>query len=131
MRAQADRDGKHCAFAEKYEGSDLRRRNARALAEHMTDSAEVPPQLLAELAIKRETSNPWYWGVWTLLQVGCCPAACMQACMHACVPLAPLTLLLAAACSKSWMCLHASICRAGTVAAMSHDTMACMREGPA
>ncbi len=69
LRLQADRDGKHRGFADKYEGSDLRRRNARALAEHMSDSAQVPPQLLRELAIKRETTNPWYYGVWTLLQV--------------------------------------------------------------
>ena len=58
MLAQADRDGKHRAFAEKYEGSDLRRRNARVLAEHMSDGAEVPRELLRELATHRETTNP-------------------------------------------------------------------------
>ena len=72
--AQADRDGKHRAFAEKYEGSDLRRRNARVLAEHMSDGAEVPRELLRELATHRETTNPWYYGVWTLLQARHTPA---------------------------------------------------------
>ena len=66
--AQADRDGKHMQFAERYEGSELCCRNGLLLAQQQAESASTP-EVLAELAIKRETANPFYWGVWTLLRV--------------------------------------------------------------
>ncbi len=68
--AQADRDGKHMDFAARYEGSELRVRNALLLSELMEADAAAPsPEVQAELAIKRETANPMVWGVWTLLRV--------------------------------------------------------------
>ena len=75
--AQADRDGKHMQFAERYEGSELCCRNGLLLAQQQAESAATP-EVLAELAIKRETANPFYWGVWTLLRV--CPALVPQMC---------------------------------------------------
>ena len=68
--AQADRDGKHMLFAERYEGSELCCRNALLLAQTQERDLSAPsPEVQAELAIKRETANPMYWGVWTLLRV--------------------------------------------------------------
>ncbi len=69
LARQADRNNRHEAFAEKYEGSELKRANARALSAHMSDCAELPPEMLRELGVKAETANPWYYGVYTLLRV--------------------------------------------------------------
>ena len=66
---QADRDNRHAAFAEKYEGSELKRVNARALSQHMSDATELPAEMLKELSTKAETANPWFYGVYTLLRV--------------------------------------------------------------
>lgn len=66
---QADHDNKYQVFADKYEGSDLKRRNARALSEIMNQRTQNSEELTRELAIKTETTNPWYFGVWTLLRV--------------------------------------------------------------
>lgn len=57
-------------FAERYEGSELCCRNALLLAQTQERDLSAPsPEVQAELAIKRETANPTYWGVWTLLRV--------------------------------------------------------------
>ena len=57
-------------FAERYEGSELCCRNALLLAQTQERDLSAPsPEVQAELAIKRETANPMYWGVWTLLRV--------------------------------------------------------------
>jgi hypothetical protein len=68
-RAQADRQEQWKAYADVYEESDLKRANARALSEHMNHRAINSEELTRELAIKSETTNPWYFGVWTLLRV--------------------------------------------------------------
>ncbi len=66
---QADRGERHEVFAEKYQGSDLKRVNARALSAHMSETGELSPEMLRELGTKAETANPWYYGVYTLLRV--------------------------------------------------------------
>lgn len=66
---QADRDDRHALFAEKYEGSELKQVNLRALSQHMSDATELPAEMLKELSTKAETANPWFYGVYTLLRV--------------------------------------------------------------
>lgn len=66
---QADRNNRHKAFAEEYEGSELKRVNARMLSQHMSDCGQLPADMLRELSTRAETTNPWYYGVYTLLRV--------------------------------------------------------------
>ena len=67
-------------FAERYEGSELCCRNALLLAQTQERDLTAPsPEVQAELAIKRETANPMYWGVWTLLRVRPSCAHCIYA----------------------------------------------------
>ncbi|EIE26352.1 hypothetical protein COCSUDRAFT_39467 [Coccomyxa subellipsoidea C-169] len=68
LTTTADRGERHEVFAEKYQGSDLKRVNARALSAHMSETGELSPEMLRELGTKAETANPWYYGVYTLLR---------------------------------------------------------------
>lgn len=77
-------------FAERYEGSELCCRNALLLAQTQERDLSAPsPEVQAELAIKRETANPMYWGVWTLLRVRPTPQTLSPAVLiaHVCGPM--------------------------------------------
>jgi ATP-binding cassette subfamily G (WHITE) protein 2 len=66
----ADRDGRAAAFADVYAASPLAARNAAQLDALLADSSAVPlpEHLRAELAVERETVNPWWFGCWTLIK---------------------------------------------------------------
>jgi hypothetical protein len=66
---QADREGRWMEFADLYNHSELKRHNINELDAHMHDGAPVSPQLMQELAVSSETTNPFLWGVYILLKV--------------------------------------------------------------
>ena len=68
---QADRENKHTALAEKYAGSDLKRRNMRQLENLMSAKTaySTAPEAAKEHLSNSETSNSWWWITYVLLQV--------------------------------------------------------------
>lgn len=56
-------------FADLYNQSELKQINMEQLEAHMHDGAPVSPQLMQELAVSNETTNPFLWGVYILLKV--------------------------------------------------------------
>ena len=52
-----------------YEGSSLKAENDAELEAAMTLSSTIPPETLAELAIKHATVTPFWWGLWVMLRV--------------------------------------------------------------
>lgn len=56
-------------FADLYNHSGLKQLNEEQLEAHMHDGAPVSPQLMQELAVSSETTNPFLWGVYILLKV--------------------------------------------------------------
>ncbi|CAK0783380.1 hypothetical protein CVIRNUC_006579 [Coccomyxa viridis] len=68
LTTKADREGKHADYANKYEDSELRRVNLKELDLQLDRGYRVSDEQMKELAVKTETTNPWYWGVRTLVK---------------------------------------------------------------
>lgn len=69
---QADRQNRYGALADKYAGSELKRVNMRELERYMTTKTELPADVQKDVHSNSETSNPWWWITWVLLQVCSC-----------------------------------------------------------
>ncbi|GLI69464.1 hypothetical protein VaNZ11_014081 [Volvox africanus] len=65
-----DRDGKGPAYADAYETSSLALENATTLQNHVAafKNAQLPPNLAKELAVKRATVTPWWWGIYVYVK---------------------------------------------------------------
>ena len=69
LTTRADRDGKHAEYADRYDGSELKRTNLKELDLQLDRGFRVSAEQLRELGARSETTNPWYWGVRTLIKV--------------------------------------------------------------
>jgi hypothetical protein len=67
---QADRAGRGGECADAYAESDLFVSNAALMGARGSDSGSRNSLTTQqELAVRRETVTPWYWGCWVLLKV--------------------------------------------------------------
>ncbi|KAK9823062.1 hypothetical protein WJX81_005585 [Elliptochloris bilobata] len=66
LTTRADREGKHAEYANRYDRSDLKVANLKELNMQIDRGYRVSDEQLKELAVRTETTNPWYWGIRTL-----------------------------------------------------------------
>ena len=84
LTTRADRDGKHAEYANRYDASELKRTNLKELDLQLDRGYRVTEEQMKELAARTETTNPWYWGVRTLIKVSSCSYSAEASCSHAC-----------------------------------------------
>jgi hypothetical protein len=70
--AEADRAGAAEAIADAYEASPLKQAALGQVEALLTQHADLPPELAKEMAVKRPTVTPAWWGLRTLIKVGGC-----------------------------------------------------------
>ncbi|KAK9904696.1 hypothetical protein WJX75_000743 [Coccomyxa subellipsoidea] len=68
LTTRADREGKHAEYANRYDASDLKAANLKELDLQLDRGYRVTDEQMKELSVRRETTNPWYWGVRTLIK---------------------------------------------------------------
>jgi len=68
MVTEADRQNQGPVFAEAYNASPLRLENMAVTERHLHDTSDIPPETLAQLAVRHETVTPWWWALWILIK---------------------------------------------------------------
>jgi ABC-type multidrug transport system ATPase subunit len=69
---EADRKGRGGEYADVYATSALAQTTAAKVHQLESQKDDLPPHVLAELAVKSETVTPWWWGLRTMIKVGGC-----------------------------------------------------------
>ena len=42
--------------------------NMAVTERHLHDTSDIPPETLAQLAVRHETVTPWWWALWILIK---------------------------------------------------------------